>query len=186
MLTMTENEKKRKVKEMLREAMKATRTQRKISSLKARFPGSEQIPERVAALLTDRIPSLSTDMPLLHEAISASTAALDQALGEWHQGQIREPEVLYRFVTSLIQATLELNAWDVVINTAASDSDTAKVQLWDYRSHGRLIDHYHNILAVRPRRTEDGQAAAWCDMPLFMQELLSERDRRMMGIWSQS
>jgi len=161
---------KKIAKQILKRALKQTSSNGDLTSLKLLFPGCDNIPLRLAALLTDIIPS-NTDAytTLIENAIADASTAFADAMEEWHDGKIHLHEVLARYTYALFERSSDVALWAVTLKHGV---------IWEYPNPPFLASEYESIIGV-VERTGPVQTI---QTKRLLEELLTDREKKMMRL----
>lgn len=165
-----EQDVKKIARKILKTALRKTSSNGDMTSLKLLFPGCDDIPLRLAALLTDVIPS-SKDAyaSLLESAIADAGNAFVEGMEEWHKGQINLHEVLARYTYALFQRSSDVALWAVTLKQGG---------VWEYPHPRFLAAEYESIVQVAPRSAPSEAIQT----KRLLEELLTDREKRMMRL----
>jgi|AntRauTorcE11898_2_1112593.scaffolds.fasta_scaffold08890_4 hypothetical protein len=157
-------------RKILKEALKETSSNGDLTNLKLLFPGCDDIPLRLAALLTDTIPS-DTDnhSTLIENAIADASAAFADGMEDWHNGKIHLHEVLARYTFALFQRSANFALWAVTFKHG---------EVWEYPNPPLLASQYDAIAGVYPR----SQPTQPIKTQRLLEELLTDREKKMMRL----
>lgn len=161
---------KKVAKHVLKSALKQTSSNGDLTSLKLLFPGCDDIPLRLAALLTDFIPSdTDTYATLIENAIADASSAFVDGMEEWHEGRIELHEVLARYTFALFARSADVALWAVTLKHGG---------VWEYPNPPFLASQYDAIENVIPR----SQPAQSIKTTRLLDELLTDREKKMMRL----
>lgn len=137
-MTLTKDQHKA-AKAIFNAALKRNGATADMADLRMTFPGSEAIPERFCALITDRLPDPeSGDIALLDSAILKSKEHTRQAWEDWRANRIYSPTILKRFTESFVDEVVRCFELDVRVFL-----DGSYVR-WHYDEHGFLVGYLEN------------------------------------------
>lgn len=165
-----ESDVKKVARQILKGALKQTSSNGDLTNLKLLFPGCDDIPLRLAALLTDTIPS-DTDAytTLIENAIADASQAFVDSMEQWHEGRIPLHEVLARYTYALFNRSSDVALWAVTLKHG---------EIWEYPNPPFLASEYDSIAAVNPRE----QPSQSIQTQRLLDELLTDREKRMMRL----
>lgn len=161
---------KKVARKILKGALKETSSNGDLTNLKLLFPGCDDIPLRLAALLTDTIPSdADNHATLIESAIADASRAFADGMEEWQKGRIYLHEVLARYTYALFQRSSDFGLWSVRFKHG---------EIWEYPNPPLLASQYGAIAGVYPR----SQPAQSFQTQRLLNELLTEREKKMMRL----
>lgn len=161
---------KKVAKKILADALRQTSANGDLTNLKLLFPGCDDIPLRLAALVTDMIPSKAENYAtLIERAVDDARAAFIQAMGEWQDGNIQLHEVLARYTYALFYRSSEISLWAVTLENS---------DVWEYPNPPFLASKYQSITGIAER----SQPSESIQMKRLLQELLTDREKQMMRL----
>lgn len=161
---------KKVARKILKNALKQTSSNGDLTNLKLLFPGCDDIPLRLAALLTDIIPSNhDAYASLIENAIADASQAFNHSMEEWHDGKIHLHEVLARYTYALFQRSSDVALWAVTLKQG---------NVWEYPNPPFLASEYESIIDVS-QRAEPVKAI---QTKRLLEELLTDREKKMMRL----
>lgn len=161
---------KKIARQILKGALRQTSSNGDLTNLKLLFPGCDDIPLRLAALLTDTIPSdTDTYTTLIENAVADASQAFVDSMEAWHDGEIPLHEVLARYTYALFQRSSDVALWAVKFKHG---------EIWEYPNPPFLASEYDSIEAVTLR----SRPALSIQTNRLLDELLTDREKRMMRL----
>lgn len=161
---------KQVARKILKGALKETSSNGDLTNLKLLFPGCDDIPLRLAALLTDTIPSdADNHSTLIENAIADASLAFLEGMEDWHNGKIYLHEVLARYTYALFQRSSDFSNWEVTFKHGG---------VWEYPDPPLLASQYNAIASVYPR----SQPKQPIKTQRLLEEMLTEREKKMMRL----
>lgn len=147
-----------------------------MTDLRMAFPGSEAIPERFCALITDRLPDPeSSHIALLDSAITRSKQEVRQAWEDWRENRIYSPTILKRFTESFVDNVVRCFDLDIQVFL-----DGTYVR-WHYDEHGYLIGYMENGI-----KAQIGASGIKADLQShkrwLMDQILTANERVLMRL----
>lgn len=151
-------------KAIFNEALKRNGALADMADLRMTFPGSEAIPERFCALITDRLPDpRSAEIALLDSAVVRSKDETRQAWEDWRAHKIYAPTILKRFTETFVDEVVRCFELDVRVFL-----DGSYVR-WHYDEHGVLVGYLENGI-----KAEIGEPAPEKDLQSEKQRLMDQ------------